>query len=217
MTTFSQLQNVSGSEEVPHQSSEEEIKLLENRSAAQINHGDGGDKILIGDITDSSSVIIDKKVAAKQSPIILGPVTGNVNTVYAQTYIATTESRASLHKPHTLIAPSHIFEGRQLEIEQLLTHLHQDNSVSLPIAGIRGMGGVGKTELALQIAHRLTSQYPDAQLLIECQPNEQPYTAEELVGRIIHSLVPDYDLPDSVGERLIVARQVMTLISLVFQ
>src|SRR6188768_2129212 len=35
------------------------------------------------------------------------------------------------------------------------------------IAGFRGMGGVGKTAIALVVAHRLTPRYPDAALYLD--------------------------------------------------
>lgn len=39
---------------------------------------------------------------------------------------------------------------------------------SAVISGLRGMGGIGKTELARRVGHLLAGDYPDAQLEIAC-------------------------------------------------
>jgi hypothetical protein len=49
------------------------------------------------------------------------------------------------------------FIGREPELEQLHTQLQQDNLVS--ISAVEGMGGVGKTELAIQYTQKHASHY----------------------------------------------------------
>ena len=55
---------------------------------------------------------------------------------------------------HQLRAPVSDFTGRESELTDLLSHLRGDKATAL-ITGIRAMGGVGKTELALKVAHEL--------------------------------------------------------------
>ena len=67
------------------------------------------------------------------------------------------------------------------------------------ITGLRGMGGIGKTQLALAVAQRLRDAYPD-QLMFELQPGASPLTPEALLGRVIHAFQPELKLPDALEE-----------------
>src|SRR2546423_14367350 len=57
------------------------------------------------------------------------------------------------------------FVGREQEIKMLVNVLRSGGNVA--ITAISGMGGVGKTELAILIANEIREDYPDAQLLVE--------------------------------------------------
>jgi IS5 family transposase len=63
-------------------------------------------------------------------------------------------SVASLHQ-----LPPPDFTGREEELRERTQAITQGGAV---VSGVRGMGGVGKTVLALKLAQRLTPQYPDA-------------------------------------------------------
>jgi len=52
------------------------------------------------------------------------------------------------------------FSGREEMLEQLHSHLaEQQMAAVLPIKALSGLGGVGKTELSLEFAHRFASDY----------------------------------------------------------
>ena len=59
------------------------------------------------------------------------------------------------------------FVGRELEIDTLIDALRRESRAC--ITGISGMGGIGKTELALLVGERLRDDYPDAQFFINLQ------------------------------------------------
>lgn len=95
---------------------------------------------------------------------------------------------------HQLRAPVSDFVGREKQINDLLAALRtggQSNTAS--ISGISGLGGIGKTELALVVAAHLAAEYPDAQLLVELHGAEaQPRaTAEALADCICAFLGAD--------------------------
>jgi hypothetical protein len=65
---------------------------------------------------------------------------------------------------HQLPAPKPDFTGREAELAELKAHLRQNSQRGVAIVGVQGMGGVGKTELALKLAAELKGEYPDAQI-----------------------------------------------------
>lgn len=72
------------------------------------------------------------------------------------------------------------------------------------IVGLRGMGGVGKTSLALVLAHELTAAYPDAQVFIEMRGlDAMPTTPRAAMEQVIHAFEgPEAKLPDDWAELL---------------
>lgn len=66
------------------------------------------------------------------------------------------------------------FTGREHHVTGLSTSLdgRTRSASALPVAGIAGMGGVGKTALAVHLAHRLIPSYPDGQLFVNLRGAE---------------------------------------------
>ena len=74
------------------------------------------------------------------------------------------------------------------------------------LAGVQGTGGVGKTALAVVLAHRLKDRYPDAQLYLNLRgagesgdtystKNVPAVTSAEAMRTVIQSFKPDAKLP----------------------
>ncbi|WP_269664897.1 AfsR/SARP family transcriptional regulator [Streptacidiphilus rugosus] len=61
------------------------------------------------------------------------------------------------------------FTGREAELRQLVEDARQVGTGALVVSAINGMGGVGKTTLAVRLAHMLTEDYPDGQFFIDLQ------------------------------------------------
>ncbi len=59
------------------------------------------------------------------------------------------------------------FSGRLDELLQLREWLDKDDRTGI-IHGVHGLGGIGKTELALTYAHGYASAYPGGRFLIQC-------------------------------------------------
>jgi DNA-binding SARP family transcriptional activator/tetratricopeptide (TPR) repeat protein len=59
------------------------------------------------------------------------------------------------------------FSGRARELLTLLDDSRQGDSISLVISAINGMGGIGKTALAVHFAHTVAEDYPDGQYFVD--------------------------------------------------
>jgi hypothetical protein len=89
---------------------------------------------------------------------------------------------------HQLRAPVGDFVGRDREIGTLIDALRRESRAC--ITGISGMGGIGKTELALVVAERLRDDYPDAQFFINLQGTDaNPRAAQEVMALCIRAFL----------------------------
>ncbi|GAB3938723.1 hypothetical protein GCM10027614_19330 [Micromonospora vulcania] len=61
------------------------------------------------------------------------------------------------------------FTGRERAVEELSGRLeaHDPSGTVVSISSVTGMAGVGKTALALHVAHRFTARFPDGQFFID--------------------------------------------------
>ena len=98
---------------------------------------------------------------------------------------------------HQLRQPVADFTGRQEVLARLLQAVG-DSGVA--ISGVRGMGGIGKTELALVLAHRRALHYPDAQIFRDLRgASEEPATVSEAMAHVIRAFDPQVQLPQDQG------------------
>jgi tetratricopeptide (TPR) repeat protein len=89
---------------------------------------------------------------------------------------------------HQLRAPVGDFVGREREIDTLINALRRESRAC--ITGISGMGGIGKTELALLVAERLRDNYPDAQFFINLQGTDaNPRSPQEVMATCIRAFL----------------------------
>jgi DNA-binding SARP family transcriptional activator len=109
--------------------------------------------------------------------------------------------------PRELPARVRNFVGRSDELETLTRLLNQpDEDVpdTVMISAIGGTGGVGKTALAVEWAHRVAERFPDGQLHVNLRGYDpaQPMPATDALARFLRALgVPGQDIPPGEDER----------------
>jgi DNA-binding SARP family transcriptional activator/Tfp pilus assembly protein PilF len=104
-----------------------------------------------------------------------------------------------------LPADTRMFAGREAELEKLVGATTDAGSGTVVISAINGMGGVGKTALAVRAAHRLGGRFPDGQLFIDLHgysADLEPVTPPDALAYLLRSLgVPPREIPNDLGER----------------
>ncbi|ADB34229.1 transcriptional regulator, XRE family [Kribbella flavida DSM 17836] len=96
------------------------------------------------------------------------------------------------------------FTGRTAELEALTRILTADDVVgTVRMAAVTGMGGVGKTSLAVHAAHLTADAYPDGHLYLDLRgygPGE-PVQPAEALSQLLRSLgIDGHSVPDGVDE-----------------
>jgi DNA-binding SARP family transcriptional activator/tetratricopeptide (TPR) repeat protein len=114
-------------------------------------------------------------------------------------------ARDSVPPPRLLPPDIADFTGRQKQILQIRRALVEDLvSNSRPnLVAISGKGGVGKTTLAVHIAHALAEDFPDGQLYVALRGGEaRRRSPAEVLERFLRVLgVPGSVIPEGVDER----------------
>jgi tetratricopeptide (TPR) repeat protein len=99
---------------------------------------------------------------------------------------------------HQLPPPPRDFTGRHKEIAELMAAVEKGG---VTISGLQGLGGVGKTALALKLADEFSGRFPDAQLYLDLKGvSSKPLETEEAMAHVIRSFHPDIKLPDNEAE-----------------
>ncbi len=106
---------------------------------------------------------------------------------------------------HQLPSPPADFVGREAELAELREAVAAGRQVA--IFGLRGMGGVGKTTLALKLAGELAPLYPDAQIFLNLQgvPTGPqglaiPLSPAQAMAHVVRSFYPEARVPEEGAE-----------------
>ncbi len=123
-----------------------------------------------------------------------------------------TQSVAS--RPRQLPAAPQSFTGRAAELAQL-DRLLRDRHTSTPvvISAVSGMGGIGKTALAVHWAYQARENFPDGELYLDMQgyhPSGRPVPPEIAISQFLVALgVAADQLPVTLSEQAALFRTLM--------
>ncbi|MFE2720796.1 tetratricopeptide repeat protein [Kitasatospora sp. NPDC059327] len=111
--------------------------------------------------------------------------------------------------PHSLPKDISHFTGREHElrtlVEQVIVHRDPVSSSHIVLAAVDGMAGVGKTSLAVHLAHLMSDRYPDAQLYLDLHahsPGQGPLDPGTALEKLLRSVdVTGTAIPEDLEER----------------
>ncbi|MEE6261307.1 AfsR/SARP family transcriptional regulator [Plantactinospora sonchi] len=114
-------------------------------------------------------------------------------------------------RPAQLPPAPPFFAGRQTELADLVRRLGSDpnrpGDAGPRVALLHGMPGVGKSALALQVAHAVAAAYPDGQLYVDLAGSGQPRDPEQVLDGFLRALgVTDAAIPVELAERAALLR-----------
>ncbi|RAJ67077.1 DNA-binding SARP family transcriptional activator [Streptomyces sp. Amel2xB2] len=115
-------------------------------------------------------------------------------------------------QPAQLPAAVADFTGRAAFVAELKDQLAQAEGTVMAVSAVAGIGGVGKTTLAVHVAHAAAEFFPDGQLYVDLQ-GAGPSAAEPqaVLGAFLRSLgVDDASVPEGLEERSALFRSLLS-------
>lgn len=111
-------------------------------------------------------------------------------------------------RPAQLPADIPDFTGRTGLVQALHQALTDPARSSLAVVSVTGMGGIGKSTLALQVAHQAKPEFPDGQLYADLRGNGlEPADPGAVLGSFLTALgVPGQTMPASTEDRALLFR-----------
>ncbi|MER6355216.1 BTAD domain-containing putative transcriptional regulator [Streptomyces sp. NPDC001634] len=114
-------------------------------------------------------------------------------------------------RPAQLPATVPDFTGRASFVAELSDVLASAEGRVMAVSALAGIGGVGKTTLAVHVAHQARGAFPDGQLYVDLQgAGQRAAEPETVLGSFLRALgTPDSAIPDSMEERAALYRSVL--------
>ncbi|WP_431680214.1 BTAD domain-containing putative transcriptional regulator [Kitasatospora sp. KL5] len=127
---------------------------------------------------------------------------------------AQADRRASEEAP-TFIPPAQLpadvsdFSGRTKMVGELQDVLRSGTGQAVVVTSLAGIGGVGKTTLAVHVAHSIRSSFPDGQLYVDLRgAGGTPADPAVVLGDFLYTLGAT-EVPDSVEQRAALYRSIL--------
>ncbi|MEV6393653.1 BTAD domain-containing putative transcriptional regulator [Streptomyces sp. NPDC051907] len=116
-----------------------------------------------------------------------------------------------LTRPAQLPATVPDFTGRAAFVRELSAQLATSEGSVMAVSALAGIGGVGKTTLAVHVAHEARPQFPDGQLYVDLQgAGNRSADPETVLGAFLRALgTADSAIPDTLDERAALYRSTL--------
>ncbi|MEU6218454.1 BTAD domain-containing putative transcriptional regulator [Streptomyces sp. NPDC047022] len=114
-------------------------------------------------------------------------------------------------RPAQLPATVPDFTGRAAFVDELSEVLGSAEGRVMAVSALAGIGGVGKTTLAVHVAHQARGAFPDGQLYVDLQgAGPRAAEPETVLGAFLRALgTQESAIPDSMEERAALYRSVL--------
>ncbi|MEU4277596.1 AfsR/SARP family transcriptional regulator [Streptomyces tanashiensis] len=114
-------------------------------------------------------------------------------------------------RPAQLPATVPDFTGRAAFVRELGARLATAEGHVMAVSALAGIGGVGKTTLAVHVAHEARPHFPDGQLYVDLQgAGSRAAAPETVLGSFLRALgTPDSAIPDSLDDRAALYRSTL--------
>ncbi|MFE0179035.1 BTAD domain-containing putative transcriptional regulator [Streptomyces sp. NPDC059002] len=124
---------------------------------------------------------------------------------------AAPEPATTVVRPAQLPATVPDFTGRKSFVAELSDILSTAEGRVMAVSALAGIGGVGKTTLAVHVAHVARTHFPDGQLYVDLQgAGSRAAEPETVLGAFLRALgTADSAIPDSLEERAALYRSVL--------
>ncbi|MFJ9610247.1 AfsR/SARP family transcriptional regulator [Kitasatospora sp. NPDC101176] len=116
---------------------------------------------------------------------------------------------ARIPAPAQLPADVSDFSGRSDLVNELTAVLRSATGQAVVVTSLAGIGGVGKTTLAVHVAHSVRAEFPDGQLYVDLRgAGASPADPAVVLGDFLHSLGVA-EVPDSLEQRSALYRSLL--------
>ncbi|KND27574.1 regulator [Streptomyces europaeiscabiei] len=114
-------------------------------------------------------------------------------------------------RPAQLPATVPDFTGRSAFVSELGSRLATAEGSVMAVSAVAGIGGVGKTTLAVHVAHQARRHFPDGQLYVDLQgAGARAAEPETVLGSFLRALgTADSAIPDTLDERAALYRSTL--------
>ncbi|CAL9450703.1 BTAD domain-containing putative transcriptional regulator [Streptomyces sp. enrichment culture] len=120
-------------------------------------------------------------------------------------------AKAAVARPAQLPASVPDFTGRAAFVRELGDLLATAEGSVMAVSALAGIGGVGKTTLAVHVAHQARPRFPDGQLYVDLMgAGSRAAEPETVLGSFLRALgTPDDQVPETLEERAALYRSTL--------